>query len=76
MTRNEVAEDWHPGIIVGRIREKGLTLRALSLAAGLGKDTVKNSLYRKWPKGDKIIADALGVSPAEIWPSRYARKVE
>ncbi|ECQ0179048.1 DNA-binding protein, partial [Salmonella enterica] len=24
---------------------------------------------------ERIIADAIGVSPDEIWPSRYARKV-
>ncbi|EIO0307482.1 helix-turn-helix domain-containing protein, partial [Salmonella enterica] len=27
------------------------------------------------PKYERIIADAIGVSPDEIWPSRYARKV-
>ncbi|MCI4175519.1 helix-turn-helix domain-containing protein, partial [Dickeya dianthicola] len=25
------------------------------------------------PKGEKLIAEALGVSPAEIWPSRYRK---
>ncbi|HDS6886802.1 TPA: helix-turn-helix domain-containing protein [Morganella morganii subsp. morganii] len=33
-----------------------------------------NALTRRWPKGEKIIADFLNVSPAEIWPSRYMQK--
>ncbi|EAY6167646.1 transcriptional regulator, partial [Salmonella enterica subsp. enterica] len=24
-----------------------------------------------WPKGEKMIADALEVTPEHIWPSRY-----
>jgi Ner family transcriptional regulator len=27
--------------------------------------------YRPWPKGEWLIANAIGVHPAEIWPSRY-----
>ncbi|EAM5593184.1 DNA-binding protein [Salmonella enterica] len=75
MTRNEVATDWHPAYIVAGVHAKGYTLRELSLGAGLKKDSLKNALYRKCPKYERIIADAIGVSPAEIWPSRYARKV-
>lgn len=75
MTRNEVASDWHPAYIVAEVHVKGVTLRELSLGAGLKKDSLKNALYRKCPKYERIIADAIGVSPAEIWPSRYTRKV-
>lgn len=35
--------------------------------------TLTNALARPWPKGERIIAQAIGVSPAEIWPSRYAK---
>ncbi|EJY9246306.1 helix-turn-helix domain-containing protein [Salmonella enterica] len=76
MIRNEVIrKDWHPGQIVGEIRAQGLTLRKLSLRAGLAQDTLKNALYRHVPKYECIIADAIGRKPEEIWPSRYARKV-
>ena len=43
----------------------------LSRENGLGADTLYNALARPWPKGEGIIATAIGVSPSEIWPSRY-----
>lgn len=76
MDRNEVVtEDWHRIDIVAAIHKRGLTMRDLSVSNGLGKDTLKNALYRPYPKGEQIIAKALGVNASEIWPSRYQRKV-
>ncbi|MBI6262380.1 helix-turn-helix domain-containing protein, partial [Proteus mirabilis] len=49
--------DWHPADIIAALRKRGTTLA--------------NALSRPWPKGEKIIADFLGVAPSEIWPSRY-----
>ncbi len=46
-------------------------MRGLSTSAGLKPDTLKNALHRSYPKGERIIADALNVTPASIWPSRY-----
>ncbi|EDY0584612.1 transcriptional regulator, partial [Salmonella enterica subsp. enterica] len=28
---------------------------------------------RHWPKGERLIAEELGVAPEQIWPSRYLR---
>ncbi|EEJ8284718.1 DNA-binding protein [Salmonella enterica] len=76
MIRNEVTrKDWHPGQIVGEVRAQGLSLRKLSRRAGLAQDTLKNALYRHCPRYERIIADAIGKTPEEIWPSRYDRKV-
>jgi len=36
--------------------------------------TLKNVLSRAYPKAERIIADAIGVDPAQIWPSRYAKQ--
>ncbi|CAM3617978.1 helix-turn-helix domain-containing protein [Rouxiella silvae] len=63
--------DWHPADIIAGIKKSGTTLAALSRNAGLSSSTLANALQRHWPKGEKIIADALGKSPKEIWPSRY-----
>ncbi|CNK64912.1 helix-turn-helix domain-containing protein [Yersinia aleksiciae] len=52
--------DWHPAEIIAAIRKKGSTLG--------------NALSRRWPKGEKIIADYLGVDASVIWPSRYKDK--
>ncbi|MBN3116614.1 helix-turn-helix domain-containing protein [Pectobacterium brasiliense] len=32
---------------------------------------IDNFLTRHWPKGERLIACALGKQPEEIWPSRY-----
>nr|DAS48596.1 MAG TPA: winged helix-turn-helix DNA-binding protein [Caudoviricetes sp.] len=29
----------------------------------------------KYPKGERIISDFLGIPPQEIWPSRYPKQV-
>ncbi|PWC15500.1 DNA-binding protein [Brenneria roseae subsp. roseae] len=63
--------DWHPADIIAALRKKGTTLAAVSRAAGLSSSTLANALSRPWPKGEWLIADALGIHPSEIWPSRY-----
>lgn len=57
--------------IVAELHKRRVTLRELSKNAGLKPDTLKNALYRSYPKGERIIADALNMDPARIWPSRY-----
>lgn len=63
--------DWHPADIVAGLRKKGSSIAAESRKAGLSSSTLANTLTRPWPKGEQIIAKALGVNPWEIWPSRY-----
>ncbi|WP_082502251.1 helix-turn-helix domain-containing protein [Erwinia sp. Leaf53] len=64
-------QDWHPADIIAGLRKKGTTLAAQSRQAGLSSSTLANALCRPWPKGEWLIADALAVHPAQIWPSRY-----
>lgn len=64
-------EDWHPADVIAALRRRGTTLAALSRQAGLCSSTLANALSRPWPKGEWIIAEAIDVHPAEIWPSRY-----
>lgn len=63
--------DWHPADIIAELRKRRTSLAAVSRAAGLSSSTLANTLSRPWPKGEWLIADAIGVHPAEIWPSRY-----
>ncbi|TQI78452.1 Nlp family transcriptional regulator [Serratia fonticola] len=63
--------DWHPADVIAALKKKGTTLAAVSREAGLSSSTLANALSRPWPKGEWLIADALSVHPAEIWPSRY-----
>lgn len=63
--------DWHQADIIAALRKQGTTMAALSRSAGLSSSTLANVLTRPWPKGEWLIADTLGIHPAEIWPSRY-----
>lgn len=63
--------DWHPEEIKARLRMRGTTLAALSLAHGLHAATVSAVLRRPAARVQAIIADALGIDPRRIWPSRY-----
>ncbi|WP_435927970.1 DNA-binding transcriptional regulator SfsB [Dryocola sp. BD613] len=63
--------DWHPADIIAGLRKRGTSLAAESRKAGLNSATLANALTRPWPKGEYIIAQALGTEPWLIWPSRY-----
>lgn len=70
-------QDWHPADVVAAIRKAGWSLRKLATAAGYANPAVlANANQRPWPKGERIIADAIGVAPEVIWPSRYAARAE
>ncbi|WP_315708530.1 helix-turn-helix domain-containing protein [Brenneria uluponensis] len=69
-------QDWHSADIIAALKKRGTSLAAVSRNAGLASSTLANALTRHWPKGEKLIAEALGVSPAEIWPSRYRKPKE
>ncbi|PTP90120.1 MULTISPECIES: helix-turn-helix domain-containing protein [Vibrio] len=63
--------DWHRADIKAALEKKGLSYAGLARSSGLKSGTLHNAIARHWPKGEKIIADAIGVTPQEIWPSRY-----
>ncbi|WP_338558689.1 helix-turn-helix transcriptional regulator [Erwinia sp. E_sp_B04_7] len=64
-------KDWHNADIIAGLRKRGTSLAGLSRKAGLSSSTLANAMFRPWPKGEWLIAEALNIHPAEIWPSRY-----
>ncbi|ROP60004.1 Nlp family transcriptional regulator [Enterobacter sp. BIGb0383] len=66
-----VKTDMHPADIIAGLKKKRMSMAALSRQAGLSSSTLANALSRPWPKGEHIIAQALEMDPADIWPSRY-----
>ncbi|WP_074012336.1 helix-turn-helix domain-containing protein [Candidatus Sodalis sp. SoCistrobi] len=77
MLRNEeINRDWRREYIVAAVHVKGFTLRQLSLKAGLKADSLRNVLDRPCKKYERIVAEAIGVTPEETWPSRYPRSCE
>ena len=69
--QQEQRMDWHPADIIAALRKRKTTLAAVSREAGLSSSTLANALNRPWPKGEQLIADALGIPASEIWPNRY-----
>ncbi|HDI4956387.1 TPA: helix-turn-helix domain-containing protein [Salmonella enterica] len=63
--------DWHPADIIAALRKQGKSLSAVSRRSGLASSSLANALIRHWPKGERLIAEALGVAPEQNWPSRY-----
>jgi Ner family transcriptional regulator len=68
------SKDWHPAIIVAQLRIQGTSLRQLAKDNGLFPTALSVAIQRPWLKAEGIIAQAIGVTPAQIWPSRYARR--
>ena len=64
-------QDWQPADIIAALKKRGMSLAAVSRNAGLASSTLANALTRHWPKGERLIAEALGIAPEQIWPSRY-----
>ena len=53
-------EDMHRADIVAAVRKAGTSISALSVKAGLKPTTLNNALERRYPKGERIIAEAIG----------------
>jgi len=67
-------QDWHRADIVAELRKAGWSLRRLATHHGYASPTtLTNALARPWPKGERIIAEAIGIDPATIWPTRYSK---
>lgn len=72
--KEDLSADWHPEIIKAEIHKRGLSSRSLSLKAGYSQDSLKTVLRTPCKPYQQIIANALGVEPETIWPSRYKMK--
>lgn len=68
----ENGSDWHSADIIAALKKRGLSVRYLSIEAGLKPGTLSEALRKHWPKGETIIANALDLDPRDIWPTRYA----
>jgi Ner family transcriptional regulator len=66
-----VPPDWHPADILAALKKRGHSLAGLSVTNGYHPTAAGKALKQPWPAMERIVADALGVSPPVIWPSRY-----
>ncbi|MBL8396627.1 MAG: helix-turn-helix domain-containing protein [Candidatus Accumulibacter sp.] len=64
--------DWHPADIKAALDKAGWTLRSLAAHHGLTSSTsMSHTFLRSYPLNERRIANAIGVNPQDIWPSRY-----
>jgi len=63
--------DWHPEDIKAAIRKELGSMSALEKARGLSRGAVRCAIRRPHFDAEIEIADALSLSPRQIWPSRY-----
>lgn len=74
-TKNTEPHDWHPADILAALKKNGWSVAALARHHGYAnRQTLHQAIMRKWPKGEALIAEAIGVKPEVIWPSRYTDK--
>jgi Ner family transcriptional regulator len=63
--------DWHPADVLAALKKRGHSLAGLSIANGYHPTAAGKALKQAWPAVERIVADALGLQPQLIWPSRY-----
>ena len=63
--------DWHPADVLAALKKRGLSLAGLSVANGYHPTAAGKALKQQWPAMERLLAEALGLVPQEIWPSRY-----
>ncbi len=70
--KKPVIQDWHQADIIAALHKNGITLAGLARAYCLkSSSALSHTFLRSYPLNEKRIADAIGVHPMEIWPSRY-----
>jgi Ner family transcriptional regulator len=63
--------DWHPEDVKAMVRKRGITLRQLSTDNNLRPRACSAALHRPHFAAELVIAEFLGLSPRQIWPSRF-----
>jgi len=70
-----VIDDKQHARIKSALALRGATLSSIARDLGVAPTTVSivSRGYRRSRRIEKAIADAIGRSPAELWPSRYSK---
>lgn len=62
---------WDQQAILAEIRRRGSSISELSRDAGLKRGTLYSAFYKRYPKGQLLIARYVEASRHEIWPHWY-----
>jgi Ner family transcriptional regulator len=64
-------QDWHPADVLAALKKRGHNLAKLSVANGYHPTAAGKALKQQWPAVERLVAEAIGLLPQAIWPSRY-----
>lgn len=67
----EFGRDWDSDAILTALKRKGISIKEIEEKMGVKKNCARNVFYRSYPKAEEVIAEAIGIEPYVIWPSRY-----
>lgn len=66
------ATDWHNADIKAALEKAGWSFNQLGKQHGYNcKSALARALHAPYPRAERLIAEAIGVPPQVIWPSRY-----
>ncbi|HDO1327598.1 TPA: helix-turn-helix domain-containing protein [Aeromonas veronii] len=66
--------DWHSADVKCALAKAGTNLAKLAREHDLAPSTLRNVFRFRCPKYERIVAEAIGKTPDQIWPSRYESK--
>jgi len=69
--KKPASKDWHKADIICGLWKLKTSIQKLSREHGYVGNGLELAIRKPWPRAQRIIAEALGVTPQEIWPSRY-----
>jgi Ner family transcriptional regulator len=69
--KEDLHVDMHPEDIKSELHKRGLSLAELGRRNGYSAGSLKSVLRTPSKPQQQIVAEALGISPEVIWPSRY-----
>lgn len=69
--KKTVDADWHKADVIAAIKKKKTSLQREARLRGYYPTSLHLALDRPWPKAERIIAVLIGLTPQDIWPSRY-----
>ena len=71
IAQSMMLSDRHPVDIIGGLKNGALYCQRFCDRQVLVSSMLASTLTHRWPKGERLIAEALDVAPKSIWPSRY-----
>lgn len=57
--------------IIYQVNLQGRSLAQVARDAGVTRVCLYQVFNKTYPRMEKVVADALGMAPAELWPERY-----